>query len=99
MTKDQQQFLSVLAYFYLQHGQAEKARILLQAGLPLMPEQLDYLKMLAYASIATGRADDALEALSRYGQRAPAAAGPVAALRGSPPARRPRDPRTAAGSR
>jgi hypothetical protein len=75
MNADQREYLALLAWFYLQHGEPEKALILLRAGARLAPDDRQILKSLAFAELAAGDAGGALASVERY-QRAGGEAGP-----------------------
>jgi len=66
MTPRQREFTTLLAWFFLQHGQPEKAAVLLRAALRLLPEVPEFLKALAVAELQRGDAGAALAAAERY---------------------------------
>jgi predicted Zn-dependent protease len=66
MTQRQREFTALLAWFFLQHGQPEKAAILLRAGLRLVVDAPEFLKALAVAELQRGDAGAALAAAERY---------------------------------
>lgn len=66
MTQRQREFTALLAWFFLQHGQPEKAAVLLRAGLRLLPDAAEFLKALALAELQRGDAGAALAAAERY---------------------------------
>jgi type III secretion protein Y len=79
MNADQREYLALLAWFYLQHGEPEKALILLRAGARLAPDDRQILKSLAFAELAAGDAGGALASVERY-QRAGGEAGPASPI-------------------
>jgi type III secretion protein Y len=75
VTADQREYLALLAWFYLQHGEPQKALVLLRAGARLAPDDLQILKSLAFAELAVGDAGGALASIERFA-RAGGEAGP-----------------------
>ncbi|MFO1349151.1 MAG: tetratricopeptide repeat protein [Gammaproteobacteria bacterium] len=57
--------LAVLGYFFLEHGQTDKALILLEALDTLCPKEEEVAKSLSYAYLQAGRYQDALDAAAR----------------------------------
>jgi tetratricopeptide (TPR) repeat protein len=66
MTQRQREFTSLLAWFFLQHGQPEKAVVLLRGALRLLPDIPELLKALAVAELQRGDAGAALAAAEHY---------------------------------
>lgn len=66
MTQRQREFTALLAWFFLQHGQPDKAAILLRGALRLLPDAAEFLKALAVAELLRGDAGAALAAAERY---------------------------------
>lgn len=62
MRTEHKDILSVLGYFFLEHGQADKALVLLEALGALFPEDPGIAKALSYAYLQAGRYRDALDA-------------------------------------
>ncbi|HET6467202.1 MAG TPA: tetratricopeptide repeat protein [Geminicoccaceae bacterium] len=75
MSPDQREYLALLAWLYLQHGEPAKALVLLRAGARLAPDDVQILKTLAYAELAVGEAGAALASVERFA-RAGGEAGP-----------------------
>ena len=65
MNRQQQDALRVLGYFYLQHQQPDKARVLFRALLTLTPDDNYALRALGYACLKAGHYRDALTAIDR----------------------------------
>lgn len=57
--------LDLLGYFYLQHGMAEKAAVLIAARVALAPADARVLMRLALAYMRAGNSKQALETLER----------------------------------
>jgi predicted Zn-dependent protease len=66
MRDDQKEFLAILGYFYLQHGEPGRAMVLLRALDAVSPDDPEVLKSLSYAHLATGQHGRALDATERY---------------------------------
>lgn len=67
MRTDHRDILSVLGHFFLEHGQTDKALVLLNALQALFPEDPGIAKSLSYACLQAGRYQEALDAISRAG--------------------------------
>ncbi|MBK8508153.1 MAG: tetratricopeptide repeat protein [Candidatus Competibacteraceae bacterium] len=65
MRTDHKDMLSVLGHFFLEHGQTDKALVLLDALQALFPEDPDIAKSLSYACLQAGRYQEALDAANR----------------------------------
>lgn len=65
MSKDEQELVGLMAYFYLQNGRPEKAETLLAALDIMAPDQPSTLSALAFAQIRAGHAQQSLETLDR----------------------------------
>ncbi len=65
MSDQDEEFLSILAYIYLRHGQAATATPLLEALRCLQPEDRHTARSLAYAYLLEHRYDQCLELTSR----------------------------------
>jgi regulator of sirC expression with transglutaminase-like and TPR domain len=65
LTEEQQEFLQLLAYIYLQNARPEKAVVLLAALDQLAPGQPRVLRPLALALVRAGKGQRALETLER----------------------------------
>lgn len=63
------EFLSLLGYLYLRHGQADRAITALEAVLLFRPGDGHTVRSLAYAYLADGRYADCLQALEAAGVR------------------------------
>lgn len=66
MSPEQREYLALLAWLYLQHGETDKAIVLLRAGARLAPDDIQILKMLAYAELTIGDAGSALASVERH---------------------------------
>lgn len=65
MRTEHKEILSVLGYFFLEHGQPDKALVLLEALGALFPADPGIAKSLSYAYLRAGRYRDALDAAAR----------------------------------
>lgn len=79
MEPGQKEALSVLGYFFIQHGRPDKALTLFKALDVLFPDDAHVLKSLSYAYMAVGEPERALDAAARY-LRIDAGAGDDAAI-------------------
>jgi Flp pilus assembly protein TadD len=65
MPEDQQNFLQLLAYVYLQNARPDKAAVVLAALDTVAPGQRKVLCSLALAQVRSGKAQRALDTLDR----------------------------------
>ena len=65
MDDEHLEFMSILAFVYLRHGQAESAAVLLDALHGLQPNDRRIAKSLAYACLKGGRYEDCLRQTER----------------------------------
>lgn len=69
MTPDQIDLLHSLAFLYLRHGQNRRALTLAMLAARSAPDDVGLMRTLAYAFVANGAADEALEVIERLEQR------------------------------
>ncbi len=69
MTSEQKDLLHALAYLYLRHGQNRRALSLIMLASRRVPDDVGLMRTLAYAFIANGAAEEALEVIERLEQR------------------------------
>ena len=65
MRTEHKDILRVLGHFFLEHGQAGKALVLLEALQAVFPADSGIAGSLSYAYLQTGRYQDALDASGR----------------------------------
>lgn len=68
MTSEQKDLLHALAFLYLRHGQNRRALSLIMLAARRVPDDVGLMRTLAYAFIANGAAEEALEVLERLEQ-------------------------------
>ncbi|MGI9435283.1 MAG: hypothetical protein ACR2Q4_10725 [Geminicoccaceae bacterium] len=69
MTPEQIDLLHALAFLYLRHGQNRRALSLAMLAARRAPDHVGLMRTLAYAFVANGAADEALETIDRLEQR------------------------------
>lgn len=62
MRSEHKDILSALAFFFLEHGQPDKALVLLEALRTVFPEDPSIRNALSYAYLQAGRPQGALDA-------------------------------------
>ncbi len=65
MTSEQKDLLHALAFLYLRHGQNRRALSLIMLAARRVPNDVGLMRTLAYAFIANGAANEALEVIER----------------------------------
>jgi Flp pilus assembly protein TadD len=69
MTPEQKDLLHSLAYLYLRHGQNRRALSLIMLAARRVPGDVGLMRTLAYAFVANGAAEEALEVIEELEQR------------------------------
>lgn len=69
MTAEQKDLLHALAFLYLRHGQNRRALSLIMLAARRLPDDVGLMRTLAFAFIANGAAEEALEVLDRLEQQ------------------------------
>lgn len=72
MTSEQKDLLHALTFLYLRHGQNRRALSLIMLAARRLPDDPGLMRTLAFAFIANGAAEEALEVLERLDQIHPA---------------------------
>ena len=62
MRSEHKDILSALGFFFLEHGQPDKALVLLEALRTVFPDDPSLAKSVSYAYLQVGRPQDALDA-------------------------------------
>ena len=65
MTPEQKDLLHSLTFLYLRHGQNKRALSLIMLAARRMPDDVGLMRTLAFAFIANGAAEEALEVIER----------------------------------
>ena len=65
MTPEQKDLLHSLTFLYLRHGQNRRALSLIMVAARRMPNDVGLMRTLAFAFIANGAGDEALEVIQR----------------------------------
>ena len=68
MTPEQKDLLHSLSYLYLRHGQNRRALSLIMLAARRMPNDVGLMRTLAYAFVANGAAEEALEVIEQLEQ-------------------------------
>ncbi len=68
MTSEQKDLLHSLTFLYLRHGQNRRALSLIMLAARRVPDDVGLMRTLAYAFVANGAAEEALEVIERLEQ-------------------------------